>query len=65
MILKVDYSGGFETFNPQRFGQIFVDRVANPKDILSFFRKRTTVGLGHGKTINIIYKMRIFGFYIM
>ncbi|TPX73606.1 hypothetical protein CcCBS67573_g05115 [Chytriomyces confervae] len=37
--LRVDYSN-FSTLNPQRFGQRFVDRVANPKDILYFFRKR-------------------------
>ena len=40
--LKVEYSGGFSSFNPQRFGQHFVDLVANPKDILCFYRKRQT-----------------------
>ncbi|KAL2918977.1 meiotic recombination [Polyrhizophydium stewartii] len=39
--LKVEYSGGFTTFNPQRFGQNYIDKVANPKEILSFYRKRT------------------------
>ncbi|XP_028275238.1 double-strand break repair protein MRE11 [Parambassis ranga] len=38
--LRVDYSGGFETFNMSRFSQKFVDRVANPKDIIHFFRCR-------------------------
>lgn len=38
--LKVDYSGGYLTINPQRFGQQFVDKVANPKDIVLFHRKR-------------------------
>ncbi|KAI9140373.1 Metallo-dependent phosphatase-like protein [Paraphysoderma sedebokerense] len=38
--LKVEYSGGFTTFNPSRFGQQFVNRVANPKDIIHFYRKR-------------------------
>lgn len=38
--LRVDYSGGFETFNTSRFSQRFVDRVANPKDIIHFLRKR-------------------------
>ncbi|RKO84774.1 Mre11 DNA-binding presumed domain-containing protein, partial [Blyttiomyces helicus] len=38
--LKVEYSGGFTTFNPQRFGQAFVAAVANPKDILHFYRRR-------------------------
>eukprot|EP00962_Isochrysis_galbana_P021041 scaffold6192_cov101-Isochrysis_galbana.AAC.1 len=36
--LRVDYSG-YSTCNPQRFGQRFVDRVANPSDILLFTRK--------------------------
>ncbi|KAK4052670.1 meiotic recombination [Microbotryomycetes sp. JL201] len=45
--LRVDYSGGptgagqFEIGNPQRFGQEFVDRVANPRDIVQFHRKST------------------------
>ncbi|XP_037838037.1 double-strand break repair protein MRE11 isoform X2 [Kryptolebias marmoratus] len=38
--LRVDYSGGFETFNVSRFSQKFVDRLANPKDIIHFLRKR-------------------------
>ncbi|KAK3534717.1 hypothetical protein QTP86_023778 [Hemibagrus guttatus] len=38
--LRVDYSGGFESFNTMRFSQKFVDRVANPKDILHFVRHR-------------------------
>ncbi|XP_037533725.1 double-strand break repair protein MRE11 [Nematolebias whitei] len=38
--LRVDYSGGFETFNTSRFSQKFVDRLANPKDIIHFLRKR-------------------------
>ncbi|GAA6060679.1 hypothetical protein JCM10212_005061 [Sporobolomyces blumeae] len=43
--LRVDYSGGpdgssqFEVGNPQRFGQDFVDQVANPRDIVQFHRK--------------------------
>ncbi|KAJ3060603.1 Double-strand break repair protein mre11a, partial [Podochytrium sp. JEL0797] len=37
--LRVDYSN-FTTLNPQRFGQRFVDKVANVKDILHFHRKR-------------------------
>ncbi|CAN9511386.1 unnamed protein product [Ophioblennius macclurei] len=38
--LRVDYSGGFEAFNASRFSQKFVDRVANPKDIIHFLRCR-------------------------
>nr|XP_021521319.1 double-strand break repair protein MRE11 [Aotus nancymaae] len=38
--LRVDYSGGFEPFNVLRFSQKFVDRVANPKDVIHFFRHR-------------------------
>ncbi|MBZ3880735.1 Double-strand break repair protein MRE11A [Sciurus carolinensis] len=38
--LRVDYSGGFEPFSVLRFSQKFVDRVANPKDVIHFFRHR-------------------------
>ena len=38
---QVDYSDGFTSFNIRRFGQQFVDRVANPKDILLFYRRKT------------------------
>ncbi|XP_006018710.1 double-strand break repair protein MRE11, partial [Alligator sinensis] len=38
--LRVDYTGGFEPFNVHRFSQKFMDRVANPKDIVHFFRHR-------------------------
>ncbi|GAA5871171.1 hypothetical protein JCM3774_006812 [Rhodotorula dairenensis] len=46
--LRVDYSGGpdgngyFEVGNPQRFGQDFVDKVANPRDVVQFHRKSAT-----------------------
>eukprot|EP00064_Thunnus_orientalis_P004324 superscaffoldBa00000391_g4335 len=38
--IRVDYSGGFDAFNTSRFSQKFVDRVANPKDIVHFVRRR-------------------------
>jgi double-strand break repair protein MRE11 len=38
--LKVEYTG-FESISPQRFGQRFVNRVANPNEILSLYRKKT------------------------
>ncbi|XP_042314153.1 double-strand break repair protein MRE11 isoform X1 [Sceloporus undulatus] len=38
--LRVDYSGGFEPFSAVRFSQKYMDRVANPKDIIHFFRHR-------------------------
>lgn len=38
--LRVDYTGGFEAFNTSRFSQKFVDRVANPKDVIHFLRRR-------------------------
>jgi len=44
--IKVDYSG-FSTINPQRFGQKYVGKVANPQDILIFTKsakKRQTAG---------------------
>lgn len=39
--LRVEYSGGFEIFNPQRFGSEFIELVANPRDIVQFYRKKT------------------------
>ncbi|KAK9402501.1 double-strand break repair protein MRE11A [Crotalus adamanteus] len=38
--LRVDYSGGFEPFSMVRFSQKYMDKVANPKDIIHFFRHR-------------------------
>ena len=36
--VRVDYTGGFSTINAQRFGQKFVGKVANPNDLLQFFK---------------------------
>ncbi|WVZ87326.1 hypothetical protein U9M48_033981 [Paspalum notatum var. saurae] len=44
--IKVDYTG-FSTINPQRFGQKYVGKVANPQDILIFSKsakKRQSAG---------------------
>uniref|UniRef100_A0A8C9Z867 Double-strand break repair protein n=1 Tax=Sander lucioperca TaxID=283035 RepID=A0A8C9Z867_SANLU len=58
--LRVDYSGGFEAFNTSRFSQKFVERVANPKDIIHFLRRReqkedikgqTEVNVDYGKLL--------------
>ncbi|KAF3823129.1 hypothetical protein GH733_010565 [Mirounga leonina] len=54
--LQVDYSGGFERFSVLRFSQKFVDRVANPKDVIHFFRhkeqkKNTGEEISFGKLI--------------
>ncbi|OON19917.1 DNA repair protein [Opisthorchis viverrini] len=38
--LRVDLSGGFESFSAYRFGQRFIGRVANPKDLISFNHNR-------------------------
>ncbi|XP_060090909.1 double-strand break repair protein MRE11 [Heteronotia binoei] len=38
--LRVDYSGGFEPFSVVRFSQKYMDRIANPKDVIHFFRHR-------------------------
>eukprot|EP00118_Oscarella_pearsei_P012315 m.89775 g.89775 ORF g.89775 m.89775 type:complete len:685 (+) comp36625_c0_seq4:46-2100(+) len=40
--LKVDYSGGYSQINSIRFGQRFVNQVANPKETLMFHRQRQT-----------------------
>ena len=42
--LQVDYSGGFETFNINRFGQKFVNRLANTKDIVLFHKRKLQAG---------------------
>lgn len=58
--LRVDYSGGFEAFNTSRFSQRFVDRVANPKDIIHFLRRREQkedikdeVNVDYGKLLKV------------
>jgi double-strand break repair protein MRE11 len=44
LVLQVDYSPSsttnFEVGNPQRFGQDFLGRVANPKDVVQFHRRK-------------------------
>ena len=45
MHLRVDYTG-FSTINSQRFGQRYVDRVANPHDVLLWTKKRTRAQKG-------------------
>lgn len=40
--LRVEYDASFELGNPIRFGQEFVDKVANPKDVLQFTKRRAT-----------------------
>lgn len=39
--LRVDYTGGYTTINPQCFGQQFIGRVANPRDIIHFMKKKS------------------------
>ena len=46
--LRVEYTG-FSMCNVQRFGQQFVDKLANPKDILLFHRRRTASEKKDGK----------------
>ena len=36
--LRIDYTG-YSTCNAQRFGQRFVNKVANPSELLQFFRR--------------------------
>jgi len=39
--LRVDITGGYRKVNIRRFGLAYVDKVANPEDILSFTKRRT------------------------
>ncbi|KAJ2805342.1 meiotic recombination, partial [Coemansia helicoidea] len=48
--VRVEYSGGFESFHPQRFGLLFADRVANPRDIVYFYRKPRAASQGSQRT---------------
>ncbi|KAJ7420820.1 Double-strand break repair protein MRE11 [Willisornis vidua] len=54
---KVDYAGGFEPFSVHRFSQKYIHRVANPKDIIHFFRHReqkekNDIDLNFGKLVS-------------
>jgi double-strand break repair protein MRE11 len=40
--LRIEYSGGYEVENPTRFSNRFVGQVANTKDVVQYFRKKTT-----------------------
>lgn len=40
--LKVETTGAKEMTNPVRFGQDYIGRVANPRDILQYYRKKQT-----------------------
>lgn len=49
--LRVEYVQ-HEIGNPQRFGQDFTNKVANPRDIVQFYRKKT-VARGQKVTIDV------------
>ncbi|KAJ1846054.1 meiotic recombination, partial [Coemansia sp. RSA 2708] len=51
--VRVEYSGGFESFHPQRFGLLFADRVANPRDIVYFYRKPRASSMGSQRTTSL------------
>lgn len=68
--LRVDTTGVPEMSNPVRFGQEFLNKIANPRDVLSFTRaKKTATGKGKGKVTidmpeaemdtNLTYKERV------
>ncbi|OLY78326.1 Double-strand break repair protein MRE11 [Smittium mucronatum] len=40
--VRVEYSGGFEPFFAHRFGMNYLEIVANPRDILLFYKNRKT-----------------------
>ncbi|KAI9365226.1 Metallo-dependent phosphatase-like protein [Pilaira anomala] len=40
--IRVDYTDAYETFNPLRFGQRFIKRVANPNDMLKFQKPKSS-----------------------
>ncbi|KAI1790082.1 DNA repair exonuclease [Ganoderma leucocontextum] len=44
--LKVETSGASEMSNPVRFGQDFIGRIANPRDVLTFHRAKKSGARG-------------------
>jgi hypothetical protein len=52
----VEYSG-FELLSPQQIGQKFVNEVANPNEMLLFYRKRNMTGKSGG-----LFMMKFFEF---
>ena len=56
----MDYTGGYSTFSLARFGQRFVDQVANPKNLLLWYRKKAGTGLGE-YILLCIYSMTSYG----
>ncbi|PVU92931.1 hypothetical protein BB561_003536 [Smittium simulii] len=44
--IRVDFSGGFEPFFAHKFGIYFMETIANPKDILLFYKRQKTKTLG-------------------
>ena len=55
ILFQVEYSGGYEIINPHRFGQQFVGRVANSKDLLLFYKKKTYTGGSNDFELKIFY----------
>lgn len=52
--IRVEYSeDAFNTYNRQRFGRMFTDRVANPNDILQLYRKRTATASRIRQTLTL------------
>ncbi|XP_065888547.1 double-strand break repair protein MRE11-like [Dysidea avara] len=43
--LRVNYAGGYTPFSVLRFGQRFVNEVANPTTLLNFFKRRAAQSL--------------------
>ena len=46
--LKVETTGVAEMSNPVRFGQDFIGRLANPRDVLAFHRSKSKAARGKG-----------------
>jgi len=49
---QVEYTG-YEVGNPQRFGQDFTNKVANPRDIVQFYKKKVLASRGKKITIDL------------
>lgn len=52
--LRVDYLGDYQVENPRRFSNMFVGQVANPNDVISFFRKKESRKRESQKTEEVV-----------
>jgi hypothetical protein len=53
LINQVETSEAKEMTNPVRFGQDFIGRVANPRDILQYYRRKKVAERSRSYTLQL------------